>query len=253
MATGRRMLGGLPRFSGRAWEDVSSQLDDLLRKLWDSQVDGIPPGFGNEIPTEVTAPVGTQPGDPGTQESGWAAADHRHVAPSGTPMSLEIGGANLAGVNMGIARSDHVHKVVSIRRVGVTVDNYSAGAVVSTGFKGFVACPNQGRIIGWKLIAGQAGDCVFDVWKADYRPSVLNSICGGYKPSLTGEATAAGGPVGWANTDVEPGDIFGFHLDSVATLSLVTLVVEIMEDSAGYVNSSFFTLEDGTGDIVLED
>jgi len=230
VATGRRFIGGLPRFSGRAWEDVSSQLDDLLRKLWDAQADGIPPGFGNEIPTEVTAPVGTQPGDPGTQGSGWAAANHQHVAPSGTPLSLEIGGTNAAGVDTGLSRSDHVHKVVSIRRVGVTVDNYSAGAVVSTGFKGFVACPNQGRIIGWRLIAEQAGDCVFDVWKADYRPSVLNSICGANKPTMAGAATASGDATGWLDVSVEPGDIFGFHLDSVATLSLVTLVVEMREE-----------------------
>ena len=230
MATGRRMLGGLPRFSGRAWEDVSSQLDDLLRKLWDSQADGIPPGFGDLTPTEVMAPVGTQPGDAGTEESGWAAADHRHIAPSGTPLSLEIGGANSIGTDTGLSRSDHVHEVTSHRRVGVTVDNYSAGTVVSTGFKGFVACPNRGTIIGWKLIAEQAGDCVFDVWKADYRPSVLNSICGANKPTRAGAVTASGDATGWLDVSVEPGDIFGFHLDSVATLSLVTLVVEMREE-----------------------
>ena len=109
MATGRRFLGTVPKLTRRAWEDVASQLEDFLRRLWDSEADGIPSGFNSQVPTTVEAGIGTGIGDPGTQGSGWAAADHDHVASTGTPVSLTPSSVNSEGVSTALARSDHTH------------------------------------------------------------------------------------------------------------------------------------------------
>ena len=114
MATGRRFLGSVPELTKRAWEDVAPGLQDFLRKLWDSEADGIPAGFNEQVPTTVEAGVGTGIGDPGTEGAGWAAADHDHVASTGTPIGLDPTSVNDEGVSTALARSDHSHDVSAL-------------------------------------------------------------------------------------------------------------------------------------------
>lgn len=109
MATGRRFLGAVPKLTRRAWEDVNRELEDFLRRLWDSEADGIPSGFNDVVPSTVEAATGTGIGDPGTQNQGWAAADHDHVASTGTPVALTPSSLNAEGTSTGLARADHTH------------------------------------------------------------------------------------------------------------------------------------------------
>ena len=109
MATGRRFLGTVPKLTRRPWEDVSQQLEEFLRRLWDSEADGIPSGFNEVVPSTVDAGVGTGIGDPGTEGQGWAAADHDHVATTGTPVALTPASVNDEGIATSLARSDHTH------------------------------------------------------------------------------------------------------------------------------------------------
>lgn len=114
MATGRRFLGTVPKLTRRAWEDVASQLEDFLHRLWDSEANGIPPGFNDTIPTTVDAGIGTGLGDPGTEGAGWAAANHDHVATTGTPVALTTSSLNAEGIETSLARSDHSHDTSAI-------------------------------------------------------------------------------------------------------------------------------------------
>lgn len=109
MATGRRFLGTVPRLTRRPWEDVASQLEDFLRRLWDSEADGIPAGFGDVVPQTVEAATGTVTGSPGTENQGWAAADHDHVASTGSAVALDPSSVNGEGVSSALARADHTH------------------------------------------------------------------------------------------------------------------------------------------------
>lgn len=76
MAAGRRRLGGVIRFAGRSWEDVSPELEHLFKRLWESEANGIPSGFNGTIPETIDATDVV--GDPGSENAGWAAADHTH-------------------------------------------------------------------------------------------------------------------------------------------------------------------------------
>lgn len=109
MASGRRFLGTVPRLTRRPWEDVASQLEDFLRRLWDSEADGIPPGFEDVVPQTVEAATGTATGNPGTEGEGWAAADHDHVASTGSAVALDPSSVNTEGVSSALSRSDHTH------------------------------------------------------------------------------------------------------------------------------------------------
>jgi hypothetical protein len=114
VASGRRFIGSVPELTKRAWEDVAPQLHDFLRKLWDSEADGVPSGFNGLVPTTVEAGVGTGIGDPGTENSGWAAADHDHVASTGTPVALTPSSVNSEGTSTALARSDHTHDMSAV-------------------------------------------------------------------------------------------------------------------------------------------
>lgn len=227
MATGRRYLGGVPRLTRRAWEDVAQQLEDFLRKIYDSESNGIPAGFNDEVPAEVLGPVGTGIGDPGTEGTGWAAANHQHVASVGTPHAIGPTIPSEEGTESSLSRSDHKHEVVLYRSAGLTMDGGSA--VISTGFKGYVPAPYSGTIQGWEIRADQVGSCVIDVWKAWRTPGVTDSICGAAKPALSGESTADGDTTGWTNLTVTKGEIFGFNVDSASSVTLLTVVVTVRE------------------------
>lgn len=114
MASGRRFPFAIPILTGRAWPDVAHQLQDFLRRLYDSESDGIPPGFNSRMPTTVEAGVGTGLGDPGTEGSGWAAADHDHVATTGVPVALDPSSVNTEGTATELARADHEHDVSAL-------------------------------------------------------------------------------------------------------------------------------------------
>lgn len=105
MASGRRHLTGEIQLTRRAWEDVAPQLEDWLKRLWDSTENGIPSGFNNTVPQTIT--VGSV-GDPGLETAGWAAADHDHPVVTGVPSGLA--NANDEGTSEAVPRLDHKHK-----------------------------------------------------------------------------------------------------------------------------------------------
>lgn len=114
MASGRRYPFPVPGLAGRPWPDVASQLQDYLRRLHDSEADGVPPGFNDRIPEPVEAGIGTGLGDPGTESLGWAAADHDHVATTGVPVALTAASTNDEGTDTALARADHTHDVSAL-------------------------------------------------------------------------------------------------------------------------------------------
>lgn len=105
MASARRLLGYFPQLERRAWEDVAPELSRFLRRVFDSENDGLPAGFKNTTPEVVDADgVDT----PGLESAGWAAADHDHDISTGTAIGL--GNASSEGSSAALARASHVHK-----------------------------------------------------------------------------------------------------------------------------------------------
>lgn len=116
--------------------------------------------------------------------------------------------------------------------IGIVIDG--AGNVLTTGTKGFVTIPRTGTIKSVTVLSTDAsvtsGSIVIDVWVAPYAsypPTVANTIVASDPPTLSSATKSQDTTLtGWT-TSVTKGDVMGFHVNSVSTLTRVALVIEI--------------------------
>ena len=109
---------------------------------------------------------------------------------------------------------------------GITIDG--GGSVITTGVKGYVPVPYGMTITGLTILADQSGSIVVDVWKdtyANYPPTVADTIAGTEKPTLSSAIKNQDLTLTTWTTTVTSGDIIGFNVDSVTTVTRVTLLV----------------------------
>ena len=116
------------------------------------------------------------------------------------------------------------------RQIGITVDG--GGNVLTTGVKGYKSFPVAGTITGVRLLADVAGAIVMDIWKdtyANYPPVVGDSITAAAKPTIPATNIKAEDVTltGW-NTTVNAGDVFGFSIDSITTITKIILELTIV-------------------------
>ena len=104
------------------------------------------------------------------------------------------------------------------------------GEVVTTGVKGYLRIPFSGIIDRVTLTADQAGSVQVDIWKssyADFPPADANSITSGHEPKITAsnkyEDTSL---TGWT-TSLNEGDILAFNVDSVTSITRVTINLHV--------------------------
>lgn len=113
-------------------------------------------------------------------------------------------------------------------QVGITIDG--GGSAITTGLKGFVRIPYAGTITKATLLADQSGSIVVDVWKDTYAnapPTDADSITASAPPTLSGAAKSEDATLtGWTKS-ITAGDVLAFNVDSVATVTRVTLLLEI--------------------------
>ena len=129
---------------------------------------------------------------------------------------------------------EQVNAPVSIpiyKTITLVIDG--AGSVPTAGIKGYVRFPWAGTITKFTLLADQAGDAVVDIWKdsyANYPPTDADSITAAAPPTLTGADKAEDSTLtGWTDS-IDAGDVLGFNLDSIATITRLTLILEVTLD-----------------------
>lgn len=115
-----------------------------------------------------------------------------------------------------------------IGSVGLIIDG--GGSAITTGVKGYLEVPFACTILAVTLLADIVGSIVIDIWKdtfAAYPPTVADTITAAAKPTLSAANKSQDGTLtGWVTT-VAAGDILGFNVDSVATVTKVTLSLKI--------------------------
>jgi hypothetical protein len=115
-----------------------------------------------------------------------------------------------------------------IRNLGIVIDG--GGSTITTGVKGFVSAPAACTITSATLLSTDAsvtsGSIVIDVWKdtySNYPPTVADTITASAKPTLSSATKSQDSTLtGWT-TSVSAGDILGFKVDSVTTVTRVAL------------------------------
>lgn len=113
--------------------------------------------------------------------------------------------------------------------VGLVIDG--GVAPITAGLKGYLEMPFACTIQAVTLLADQVGSIVFDIWKdtyANFPPTVADTITAAAKPTITAALKSQDTTlVGW-NTAVVAGDILAFNVDSVATITKVTLSLKVL-------------------------
>jgi len=111
MATGRRWVGVKPKVIGIPPEDYARPLQAFIDRVWDSESEGIPAGFTDTDPETLAA--GSTP-DPGTEGTGWAAADHAHPLLTAPASGADPDAASSEGSGSAVARADHGHSMALV-------------------------------------------------------------------------------------------------------------------------------------------
>lgn len=104
------------------------------------------------------------------------------------------------------------------------------GSVITTGIKGDYRISNPGVIVAATLLAHQSGSIVVDIWKdtrANFPPTDADSITAAAPPTLSSADDSEDTTLtGWT-TAIAAGDILRFNVDSVTTITRVTVHLKV--------------------------
>lgn len=104
------------------------------------------------------------------------------------------------------------------------------GSAITPGAKGYVTIPYNGIVTGWSLLADVSGSIVIDLWKdtyANYPPTVVDTITGTEKPTLSDTIKNQDLALTTWNTSITAGDVIVFNVDSATTVTSVNLTIYV--------------------------
>lgn len=104
------------------------------------------------------------------------------------------------------------------------------GSAITTGIKGDLEIPFACTINSVRLLGDQSGSIVVDIWKdtyANFPPTGADSITASAKPTISSASKSEDTTLtGWT-TSISAGDILRFNVDSITTLTRVTLSLKV--------------------------
>lgn len=111
--------------------------------------------------------------------------------------------------------------------IGITIDG--GGSTITTGVKGYLSAPFAGTITGWDVVADQAGSITVEVdKKAGGVPNTTTDKISASSPvSLSGAQIALNGSIAGWTTAVSEDDVFGFNVTAAATITRLTVTIQI--------------------------
>jgi len=102
------------------------------------------------------------------------------------------------------------------------------GVAITTGAKGQVRIPGPATVLSWYVIADQVGSIAVDVLRANNAVPSVSMIGGGNKPTLTAaQFSGRVVPAAWTSTVLAAEDWLTFSVSSVATVTLVTVDLQL--------------------------
>jgi hypothetical protein len=145
---------------------------------------------------------------------------------SGTSVSATTYFSGSTNIGTVFAAKTHSHTG------GITFIMDGGASVISTGQKGYLIAPYSGIITGWTIVSDVVGSIVVDVWKdtyANYPPTVADTIAGSEKPTLSSVNKNSDSNLSTWTTQFSMGDIFTINVDSVSTVTKVTLLLHTIK------------------------
>lgn len=109
-----------------------------------------------------------------------------------------------------------------------TIDG--GGSAITTGQKGYIEIPFACTITAARSFADQSGSIVVDVWAdtyANYPPTDADSITASAPITISATTKSQDTTLtGW-DTAIAAGDVLGFNVDSVSTITRLTIVLSV--------------------------
>lgn len=180
---------------------------------------------------DATNPAAIGTASPGT---GVVAAHRNHVhAAAAAQVTIADAGALIAATDVEGALQELASTNRRTRAPHFIMDG--GGSALTTGIKGDMYFPFACTIIGWTLLGyDTAGAIVIDLWLdtyANYPPTVADTITASAKPTITASGVKGQSSTltGWT-TAIAAGQSLRVNIDSVATLTRVSLILEVRED-----------------------
>jgi hypothetical protein len=121
-----------------------------------------------------------------------------------------------------------------VKYAGIIAVLDGGGAALTTGIKLDLEIPFACTVTAWRIVADQSGSIVVDVWKdtyANFPPVVGDSITGSEKPTLSSQTKNEDTNLTTWTTAISAGDWLRFNIDSVSTVTRVTLVLTARRDN----------------------
>ena len=120
--------------------------------------------------------------------------------------------------------------IATLKTRAITFVIDGGGSVLTTGVKGDISVPFACTITGARLLADLSGSVVVNIWKdtyANYPPVVGDKITASAPPTIS-TALKSDDVVltGWT-TSIVAGDTLRFNIDSVTTITRVTLTLTV--------------------------
>lgn len=122
------------------------------------------------------------------------------------------------------------HSHTSVVSLAFPIDG--GGSVIALGNKGYLRVPFAGTIKSWTILGELVnGTITIDIWRdsyANYPPTNADTITASAKPAIssTGNKASSSTLTGWT-TAVNAGDVFAFNVDAVASMTKVTIYLDI--------------------------
>jgi hypothetical protein len=150
------------------------------------------------------------------------------------PSSLAAGELAINRIDKKLFYTDNANAVKS-KSLNDTINLHfiidGGGSALATGVaKGCLKIDFACTIVEVTLLADQSGSVVIDIWKdtyTNYPPTVADTITASAKPTITTATKSQDNTLtGW-NKDIAAGDILKFNVDSVTTITNVTVVLKV--------------------------
>jgi hypothetical protein len=173
--------------------------------------------------------------------TGNATADNASIAAGTDNQVMRRSGTSVAFGAVNLASSDAVTGTLAAgnlstnqKTAGIVFVIDGGGSPITTGVKGFLQIPFACTIVSNTLLstdaAATSGSIVVDIWKdnyANYPPAVGDTITAAAKPTITTAIKSTDATLtGWT-TSISAGDVLGFNVDSVTTLTRVTVQLSV--------------------------
>lgn len=135
--------------------------------------------------------------------------------------------SNTTGV--GLLQPLSVDTAYGVASLSFVIDG--GGSPPATGVAGDIEIPFNCTISAVTLLADQSGSIVVDIWKdtyANYPPTDADSITAAAVPTINAATKGQDNTLtGWT-TAITAGDILRFNVDSVATITKVTISLKLL-------------------------